>query len=233
MWPEASLPEPDRKRAQLRLLGWGLALVLLGGLAVAWHATPLGQLLEPKLFLEYVGELHGHPFAPLIIVVLFLLVGLLLLPVTPAVILAVGAFPPVLGFAYALLGVSALAAVAFAVGRLAGRRQLERLAGSRVHWVSQRLGDAGILAITMARVVPVAHFTVISLTAGASHIRWRDFLLGTTLGMTPGMAVIALMFDQAASAARDPQDARVAAVVLISVGLLAALVALRIWLRRH
>ncbi len=232
MRPASSIPGPDRKRARWRLLGWGLSLVAVGGMAVAWHVTPLGDLIRPQAFLDYVGGLRDQPLAPLIIVGLFLLVGVLLLPVTPAVIVAVGASSPLIGFLYALLGVSVLGAFGFAVGRLAGRRQLQRLAGSPVHRVSQRLGDAGVLAITMARLMPVAHFTIISLTAGASHIRWRDFLVGTVLGMTPGIAVVALIFDQAALAARDPQDARLAAVVLVTIGLAAALVALHLWRRR-
>ncbi len=232
MGPAPSLPEPDRKRALRRLLAWSLGLLALGGLAFAWHATPLRELIDPRAFLAWVGDLRDHTLAPLIVIGIFLLVGLLLLPVTPAVVLAVGVFPPLFGFFYALFCVSFLAAVAFGVGRLAGRGQLQRLAGSRVHRVSQRLGNAGVLAITMARMVPVAHFTIISLTAGASHIRFRDFLIGTALGMAPGVAVIALVFDQATAAARHPREAQLAALVLGSVGLLAALFALHLWRRR-
>ncbi|MEX2576527.1 MAG: VTT domain-containing protein, partial [Halofilum sp. (in: g-proteobacteria)] len=232
MRPAPSLPESDRKRALRRLLGCSLGLMVLGGLAIAWHYTPLRELIDPQAFLAWVGDLRDRPLAPLIVIGVFLLVGLLMLPVTPAVVLAVGAFPPVFGFFYALFGVSILAAVAFGVGRLAGRGQVQRLAGSRVHRVSQRLGDAGVLTITMARMVPVAHFTIISLTAGASHIRWRDFLIGTALGMAPGIAVVALAFHQATAAAQHPQDAQVAALVLGSIGLLAALFALRLWRRR-
>lgn len=226
--------DPVRRRAQRRLLIWALLLLVLTGLALAWHWTPLRDLVDPRLLAEHAGALRGHPVAPLIILAGFVLVGVLLLPVTPMVIVAVGAFSPLLGFFYALLGVTLLAALAFAVGRVAGRAQLERLAGSRVHRVSQGLGNAGVLAITMTRMVPIAHFTIVSLTAGASHIRWRDFLVGTVLGMTPGVAAIALLFESAVSAARHPDDFQPSTLVFVvlAIAIVAVLLGLRAWIRR-
>jgi phospholipase D1/2 len=43
-------------------------------------------------------------------------------------------------------------------------------------------------AIVAVRIVPVAPFAVINLFTGASHIRLRDYLIGTLLGMIPGAA---------------------------------------------
>jgi uncharacterized membrane protein YdjX (TVP38/TMEM64 family) len=224
--------DPLRKRAQWRLLGFSLLLVVLIGLVLAWRWTPLREFIDPRLLAQYADALRGHPLAPLIVIAGFVLVGVLLLPVTPMVIVAVGAFSPLWGFVCALLGVTVLAALAFAVGRFAGRAQLERLAGSPVHRVSRRLGDAGVLTITMTRMVPIAHFTIVSLTAGASHIRWRDFLAGTVLGMTPGVAAIALLYESAVSVAREPAQTRVAMFAVIAVAILAVLLALRAWVRR-
>lgn len=224
--------DPLRKRAQRRLLGFSLLLVILIGVVLAWRWTPLRELIDPRLLAEYADALRGHPLAPVIVIAGFVLVGVLLLPVTPMVIVAVGAFSPFWGFLCALLGVTVLAALAFAVGRFAGRAQIERLAGSLVHRVSQRLGDAGVLTITVTRMVPIAHFTIVSLTAGASHIRWRDFLAGTVLGMTPGVAAIALLYESAVSAVRDPAELRVATFALVAAAILAVLLALRAWVRR-
>jgi len=43
------------------------------------------------------------------------------------------------------------------------------------------------------RLVPVAPFTLINLVAGVTRIRFRDYLLGTALGMAPGIFVITLL----------------------------------------
>lgn len=227
-------PAPFRKRAQRRLLVWTVLLSALIGLAAAWHWTPLRSLVDPRWLADHAGALRGHPLAPLIVLAGFVLVGLLLLPVTPMVIVAVGAFSPLVGFFYALLGVTLLAALAFAVGRLAGRSQLHRLAGSRVQRVSKALADAGVLAITMTRLVPIAHFTIVSLTAGASHIRWRDFLVGTVLGMIPGVAAVALLFESAVSAARHPDEVQPSTwlFIALAIAIVVVLLGVRAWIRR-
>lgn len=223
--------DPLRKRAQRRLLGFSLFLIVLIAVVLAWRWTPLREFIDPRLLAQYADALRGHPLAPVIVIAGFVLVGVLLLPVTPMVIVAVGAFSPLWGFVCALLGVTALAALAFAVGRFAGRAHLERLAGPRVHRVFQRLGDAGIVTITVTRMVPIAHFTIVSLTAGASRIRWRDFLIGTALGMTPGVAAIALLYESAVSAARHPAEPRLVLFGVIAAAILAVLLALRAWVR--
>lgn len=225
--------DPARKRAWRRLLGWALLLAVPVALAAAWTWMPLREFVAPDELLDRIDDLRGHPLAPLFILAGFLVAGLLLLPVTPMVVIAIATFSPLVGFGYALLGVTLLAVLAFAAGRWLGRGQLERLAGSPVHGVSQRLANSGVLAITVARMVPLAHFTLVSLTAGASHIRWRDFVVGTVLGMIPGLGAIALLFDRAATAVRNPGTAQTAALLLASGGILAALIALRVWVRRR
>ena len=41
--------------------------------------------------------------------------------------------------------------------------------------------------MTAVRLVPVAPFTIVNLLAGAGHVRFRDFMIGTAVGMTPGI----------------------------------------------
>ena len=216
-----------------RLLGWAAALLALTLLATAWTWTPLREWIRPEQLAARLDALSGHPAAPLVVFGGFLLGGLLVLPVTVMVVLTVSAFGPVGGFLYALAGATMSALLSFAIGRLAGRRQIERLAGSRVHRISQRLGDSGVIAVTALRMMPVTHFTVVSLTAGSTHIRWRDFLLGTVLGMAPGIAAIALFFDRFAATAREPSVAQFAAFVAVSAGILAVLALLRRWAHRR
>jgi len=48
------------------------------------------------------------------------------------------------------------------------------------------MAKQGILTVAMIRNIPVAPFTIVNLIAGASHIRLKDYLIGTALGMLPG-----------------------------------------------
>ena len=64
---------------------------------------------------------------------------------------------------------------------------MRRYAGERLNSVSRKLSERGLLTIITLRIVPVAPFTVINLVAGASHIRLRDFALGTLVDLLPGV----------------------------------------------
>lgn len=94
---------------------------------------------------------------------------------------------------------------------------MKKLPGHLVSRVSRALGRQGLLAVITLRIVPVAPFTVVNLAAGASHIRFRDFALGTLLGMIPGTLALAALSDQAMSAIRAPGAGRIAVLVGLAV----------------
>lgn len=233
----ASLSDPaidtPARTARRRLLAWALVLAGLLLLAGAWTWTPLREVVRPEPLAAWLVQLRGEPWVPLVVLAGFLVGGLLVLPVTLMVVLTVAGFGPVLGFVYALVGATASGMLSFAIGRVAGRRHVERLAGSRVYRFSARLGRHGLLAILLLRMVPVAHFTIISLTAGASHIRARDFFAGTLLGMAPGLLAIVVFFDRLAAFARDPAPLRFAGVLTAAAVIALGLYLVHRWARRR
>ena len=50
-----------------------------------------------------------------------------------------------------------------------------------------------MLAVTAVRMVPAAPFTVVNLAAGASRIPFIDYMLGTVLGMLPGLVLMSAL----------------------------------------
>ena len=50
-----------------------------------------------------------------------------------------------------------------------------------------------MITVTGLRLLPVAPFTVVNMVAGAGHIRFWDFVLGTAFGMAPGILAITLL----------------------------------------
>jgi len=105
-----------------------------------------------------------------------------------------------------------------------GRGRVRRLAGKRLNSVSRRIARRGVLSTIVLRILPIAPFTVINLVAGVSHLRLRDYALGTVVGMTPGIAAISIFGDSLERAVRDPDVgnfAVLAGVVLVLVALAA------------
>jgi uncharacterized membrane protein YdjX (TVP38/TMEM64 family) len=171
----------------------GTALVaLLLGLAAAWRWTPLSDWLEPGELAAAVAAYLRGPWGPALLAAGFVLGSLAAIPVTLLILVTALVYGATLGGLYAMAGATLAALVTYALGAYLGRPTVERLSGGSLHRLSERLARRGILTVVTVRIVPVAPFTVINLFAGASHIRFRDFVIGTVLGLAPGVAAMAV-----------------------------------------
>ena len=124
-----------------------------------------------------------------VVAAVYVVLGLVLVPVLLLVAATGLVFGPWLGPLYAIVGCLTSASAGFAIGRRAGYRRIQRLGGKRVADLHDALERNGTLAVFVMRKVP-APFTLANIVAGASRVRYRDFMIGTILGM--GAFVIAL-----------------------------------------
>ena len=211
-----------------RMLMMGGLLAVFIGLAIAWRWTDLAEWLSPGRLQQFVEMLETLPASPLVVLGAFLLGTLLVVPVTLMIAVVVLVFGPLQGAVYAAVGCLLGAMLTYWLGMVIGRGTVRRIAGSRLDRLSRELGRRGVLAVTTVRIIPVAPFTIINLVAGATHIRLRDYLLGTVLGMAPGITAIALFIDRILATLRDPQPVTLG---LLSVAVIVIVVGMA-WLRR-
>jgi uncharacterized membrane protein YdjX (TVP38/TMEM64 family) len=226
------IPRGDKGSAWRGLAGIAALLLTALLLAAAWRWTPLGEWVDPGAVFDRLAGLRGTWTAPLVVTGIFVLGGFLMVPVTVLIVAAGLAFGAAWGFSYALLGAELSALAAYGVGHRLGRDPIRRLSARWVARASRFLGRQGLLAVVTLRIVPVAPFTVVNLVAGASHIRLRDFAIGTLFGMVPGTLALTVLSDQVVAAVRSPDLAGVLAAlaVLVLAGLGAW--ALGRWLKR-
>jgi uncharacterized membrane protein YdjX (TVP38/TMEM64 family) len=222
------VPPPARQPMAIRVWRIAGALIMLAALAAVWRWTPLRDWVNLTSLVGMARTLDESPVAPLAVLAAYVVSGLLVIPVT-ALIIATGiVFGPLLGGAYALTGALASAAVTFWIGRKLGRHNVRRLAGSRLNRITRRLAKKGTIAIAVLRLLPVAPFSVVNAVAGASQIGWREFMLGTLLGMTPGIAAMVIFVDRVAQAVTDPG----LDTFLMLVGFVALIVAAAMFVHR-
>jgi phosphatidylserine/phosphatidylglycerophosphate/cardiolipin synthase-like enzyme/uncharacterized membrane protein YdjX (TVP38/TMEM64 family) len=180
----------------------GLAAAL-AGLALAWQSTALRDFAD----VGFVSSVISHParsqFAPLLAIAAFVVGGLVVFPVLVLIAATAAALGPWTGFVSATIGVLLSSSLLFGIGRVLGHVRLQRLLGRRASRVQSRIIGKGVVAIAMIRMVPIAPFSIVNVVAGASKLRLRDFLLGTALGMLPGIAVMAALGAQIADLARN------------------------------
>ena len=213
-----------------RLVLMGLLLMLVLGLAVAWSWTPMRQWLDVD---RVVSDLQrfGQAFGPLAATLAFALAMTVAVPLTFLTLVALVAFGPGAGFACAMGGALLGAMTSYGVGAYLGHAVLVRLAGPRINMLSQRLARRGLIAVVLVRLVPVAPFAIVNMVAGASHIRLRDLVLGTAIGITPGTLAMMLFIDQITAALRAPTTLAFVVLGVTMLLIVAGAWGLRCWLR--
>ena len=210
------VPETQSKSAGRRIISWVLALLALLSIAAVWRFTPLSEWVDINTLTEMANQWRGSNLTPLIVIAAFVIGGLLVMPVTAMIIASVLVFGPWLGFVYALLGSFTSAVSGYGLGALLGRNAVRQVAGKRINQVSRQLAKRGIITMIVVRIVPVAPFTIINLITGASHIRFRDFVLGTLFGMTPGIVGVTLLTDRVEATLRSPDWSTLLTLVMVA-----------------
>ena len=224
--------EEQRKPASRHVLRVVLLLILLLGLAAAWRWTPLDSWLSPEELVKSLGTMRNSAAAPFMAIGAYVIGALVVFPVTLLIVATGLLFGPVLGLVYSLAGIVLGAALTYGIGAALGRDSVRRLAGKRLNRISEALGKRGILAILTVRILPVAPYSIVNVVAGATHIRFRDYMLGTVIGMTPGTIMLVVFVDQIWSVLRDPGITRVAIATAVVFVIVCAVLLLNRWLLR-
>ncbi len=198
------IPRGRLTSAQLRLLQAVGVLLLLGGLAAVWYQSPTGRLFTPNRLQDLADLLVKSDYGWLYVAAAYLFGSLVMVPITLLISLTILVFGTYKGFAFALFGSVLSGATTYGLGRVLGRQTVRALAGDTINNLSRKLGRRGVLSTFLVRLVPVAPYTVVNIVAGASHIRFTDFLLGTLLGMLPGILAIAGIVDRGYALFREP-----------------------------
>lgn len=214
--------EADQKvgRSAWWKLGWIALIAIL--LTLAWRFGPLSDWMTAQRVEAWIEAYRSSPGAFPLTVGLFLVGGLIFFPVTLLILQTTTVFGPFEGFLYGLTGSMVSATAMFALGRLLGGRTIRRLGGEPFARVTRFLSSRGVLSVAAIRLTPIAPFTMVNLGAGAVGIRWLPFLLGTILGMVPGIAALSWLGDRAAEAIHNPSWETIA-ILLIAATLLLGL----------
>ena len=175
-------------------------------------------------------SIRGSAAAPLWALGAYVAASLLGVPITLLIVVTAVVLGPYTAFACALGGALIGAALGFGLGQVLGRRIVRELAGARLNKLSRQLAKRGLLAVVAVRIIPIAPFIIVNLVAGASHIRLRDFLLGTVLGMTPGILAVSVFSDRLVAALYERSPTAIASLgaVITIIAIAAAVIRRRL-----
>jgi len=227
------VPEDEGGNGRPALLLAALALFLICGLAVAWRWTPLGQWLDLDAMIQRLAAMGDSPAVPLWVLLIYSVGSLVMFPITPIIVGTALLFDPFTGFVYAILGCLLSSSLNYGVGRTLGRETVRRVAGERLNRLSKRLAKRGLVTVLVVRIVPVAPYSVVNMVAGASHIGFRDFVVGTGLGMMPGVLTLTVFSTTIRSVLLDPGPLEILVLSVVALALIAFMLWLQKRLSRH
>ncbi len=197
---EESNPESKRMTLWKILAVLGLLLALAG----VWQWSPLSQWIDPQYMAQLAQHIEESPLSPVYVLGAYLAGGILMVPVTVLVIATAMVFPAFTATGYALGGCLLSAILTYGIGARLGSAPLERVAGRRINRLNKRLARKGILAIAVIRNLPLAPFTLVNMAAGASKVRFRDYVVGTGIGMLPGIVAVTFFADRVFQTLKKP-----------------------------
>ncbi|BAT61637.1 TVP38/TMEM64 family inner membrane protein YdjZ [Variibacter gotjawalensis] len=216
----------------LTILKLVLVVLAMAALPLAWHFTPLSKYANPEATRLTFAAINGSVWAPFVVVGAFVAGGLIAFPVTVLILVTAATFGPVVGLAYATAGSLASAVVLYLIGAWLGQDYVRRLLGGRLDRIRRGIVDRGVVAVALVRIIPIAPYSFVNLAAGAISVRLPHFVLGTLLGMAPGLVVMSLLGHQVFQIISEPTIGSVAALLLAITAWIAVSICVQIFASR-
>lgn len=224
---------PPEERAAARSPRWILpvaVLVIACVLTAMWRYTPLAAWTNADRAIAWATDFSNYWWAPSLVMLAYTPACIVLFPRAFITLLAVATFGPWHGLAYAMCGILLACALTYYVGTRMNRDTVRRLARGKLTRMSQIMRHRGVIAMTAVRLVPLAPFAVVNVVAGAIHLRFRDFMVGSALGILPGTLVATVFGDQLVSGLKDPRSINLWLVGALVIALVVGTRIVRRWL---
>lgn len=126
-------------------------------------------------------------FAPLVYIIIYIIRPLIFFPTSVLTPLSAVVFGPLLGWIYTFVGENIAASVAFLVARYFGGDVLSRF--KKVTLIDEELHEHGLRTVIFLRLVPLFPFDVVNFGLGLTPLSFRNYVLGTAIGVIPGLTV--------------------------------------------
>ena len=206
--------------------------MVIGAIAL-WRWTSFGESVSPERIAEGLEAIENAQLAPLYFIAAYVVGGLVMFPVTVLGAASAIVFPPLKAMAVSFTGIMLSAALLYGIGARLLKKSVAKTLEKTIQRVDAAMSDRGIVTIATVRMIPLAPFTLVNIAAGVIGVRFRDYMLGTALGLAPGMTVVCIFGRQVRAFWSDPnlEDALVA--LAIGIVWIAASLAIQRWLIRR
>ena len=212
-----------RRLSQPVVIG-GLLLLLLVALGVAWKMSPLADFVDAENLKAFFAKIEESPFAYPLAVGIFIMGGLVFFPLSILIVATAFAFGPIQGLVLSLIGSLLSAMVGYGIGHKLGFQHVRKVGGSKIEKINEKIKSGGVAAVAVIRTLPIAPFSLVNLALGLSAISFWPYMIGTLIGLIPGVIAISVLGGSVSELWHHPDRQHVVPIVIGAI-LWAAIVA--------
>jgi uncharacterized membrane protein YdjX (TVP38/TMEM64 family) len=181
--------EEVKTNSKSNLLKLGILVLFVVGIILVFGLTPLSVSdFKPTSVKNFI--LRFGSWAPVVFVLVYSLRAVILVLPVGVMSLAGGlVFGKWLGTVYILLGATLGSCISFLMARYLGRSFIERfkwLHKGRIKSFDENVEKHGLKVILFLRLIPLFQYDAVNFGSGLSKMKFRDYVLGTFIGMIPG-----------------------------------------------
>lgn len=140
---------------------------------------------------DFLRALRGKWWAPIAVTGVFTLLAFLGAPQFVLIAATVAVFGPSEGIILSWIATMFSALVGYILGRIGGKKALDKLLSGRGTRLLNFIGNNGFLTSFIVRQVPTGPFILVNLALGATNVRASWFIAGTGLGIMPKILLVA------------------------------------------
>lgn len=177
------------------ILKFIILLGIIGGAFVTFRYTSLSQYSKKDTLLSFLTQLRAHWWGPIGFILIYGIGCIIALPGSLLTLCGGAIFGVARGTAYNVLASNLGATLAFLMARYFGRDFVSRLMKGRIESFDEKVARHGFRFILTLRLIPLIPFNGLNLGSGLSRIKYRDYLLGSVLGMLPGTFIYTYFAD--------------------------------------
>lgn len=126
-------------------------------------------------------------FAPLVYIFLYIIGTILLLPSTPLNLSGGAIFGTFFGTIWTSLAALIAAVIAFYFTRTIGRELVKEKFAGPWEAINSEITQGGIFYMFAIRLLPILPYGLVNFVAGLTSLTFKDYMIGTTLGVIPGI----------------------------------------------
>ncbi|WKZ19501.1 MAG: TVP38/TMEM64 family protein [Candidatus Jettenia sp. CY-1] len=177
------------------IIKFGILIMIIGSIFLVFRYTSLSQCIQKDKLLYILNQLRGHWWGPIAFIFFYGVGCTVAIPGSLLTLLGGMVFGVVWGTMYNLIAANLGATFAFLMARYFGRDFVAKLMKGKVEKYEKKIAGHGFRFIFTLRLIPIIPFNGLNIGAGLSGIKYRDYLLGSALGMIPGTFIYTYFAD--------------------------------------